>query len=99
MKSGFSIYLARVSTAVLISGANHRVVDVPFGAVPVRLVAHWEVDQRQSDLLQRVRTAALPCTKLADYTAWVKKRDTKLMPITSPNIYRFSKSIHRQTQW
>jgi len=31
-------------------------------------------------------------------TAWVKKQDTKLLPITSPNVNRFSKFFHWQTQ-
>ena len=34
------------------------------------------------------------------YTPWVKKnQDTKLLPNTSPNVHRFSKFFHRQTQW
>ena len=28
-----------------------------------------------------------------------KKQDTKLLPITSPNVNRFSKFFHWQTQW
>ena len=31
-------------------------------------------------------------------TPRVKKQDTKLLPITSPNINRFSKFLHWQTQ-
>ena len=28
-----------------------------------------------------------------------KKQDTKLLPITSPNVNRFSKFFHWQTHW
>jgi len=35
----------------------------------------------------------------AGYTLWVKKQDTKYLPITSPNVNRFSKFFHCQTQW
>ena len=38
-----------------------------------------------------------PCRTL---TPWVKKnKDTKLLPITSQNVNRFSKFFHCQTQW
>ena len=34
------------------------------------------------------------------YTSWVNiKQDTKLFPITSPNVNRFSKFFQGQTQW
>jgi len=33
------------------------------------------------------------------YTVSQKKQDTKLLPITSPNVNRFSKFFHWQTQW
>jgi len=32
-------------------------------------------------------------------TLWVKKQDTKLLPITSPNVNRFSKYFQWQTRW
>ena len=32
-------------------------------------------------------------------TLRVKKNDTKLLPITSANINRFSEFFHLQTQW
>ena len=35
----------------------------------------------------------LHCTMLI-HTLWAKKQDTKLLPITSPNINRFSKFFH-----
>ena len=31
-------------------------------------------------------------------TLWVKKQDTKLLPITSPNVNRISQFFHCQTQ-
>jgi len=33
------------------------------------------------------------------YTVSQKKQDTKLLPITSPNVNRFSKFFHWQTHW
>ena len=33
------------------------------------------------------------------YTVSQKKQDTKLLPITSPNVNRFSQFFHCQTQW
>ena len=33
------------------------------------------------------------------YTVSQKKQDTKYLPITSPNVDRFSKFFHCQTQW
>ena len=35
----------------------------------------------------------------AQYTVSQKKQDTKLLPITSPNVNRFSKFFHWQTHW
>ena len=32
-------------------------------------------------------------------TLWVKKQDTELLPITSPNVNGFSKFFHCQTWW
>jgi len=36
---------------------------------------------------------------LVFYTLCLKKQDTKLLPITSPNVNRFSKFFHWQTHW
>ena len=33
------------------------------------------------------------------YTVSQKKQDTKLLPITSPNVNRFSKFFHWQSHW
>ena len=33
------------------------------------------------------------------YTVSQKKQDAKLLPITSPNVNRFSKFFHWQTHW
>jgi len=33
------------------------------------------------------------------YTVSQKKQDTKLLPITSANVNRFSKFFHWQTHW
>ena len=35
----------------------------------------------------------------ATYTVSQKKQDTKLLPITSANVNRFSKFFHWQTHW
>ena len=35
---------------------------------------------------------------LTYYTVSQKKPDTKLLPVTSPNVNRFSKFFHRQSQ-
>ena len=34
-----------------------------------------------------------------NYTVSQKKQDTKLLPITSPNVNRFSKFFYWQTHW
>jgi len=36
---------------------------------------------------------------IAIYTVSQKKQDSKLLPITSPNVNRFSKFFHCPTQW
>ena len=33
-----------------------------------------------------------------DTTLWVKKQDMKLLPISSPNVNRFSQFFYHQTQ-
>jgi len=38
-------------------------------------------------------------TVMADNTLCLKKQDTTLLPITSPNVNRFSKFFHWQTHW
>ena len=39
-------------------------------------------------------------TELSIYsTLCLKKQDTKLLPITSPNVNRFSNFFHWQTHW
>jgi len=37
--------------------------------------------------------------KLLLTAPWVKKQDTNLLPITSPNVNRFSKFFREHTQW
>jgi len=45
-------------------------------------------------------THSVVCLRHVEYTRWVKKKqDTKLLPITSPNINRFSQFFYWQTQW
>ena len=46
---------------------------------------------------QREREVYLPCQNTTNtYTLCLrKKQDTKLLPITSPNVNRFSKFFHR----
>jgi len=40
------------------------------------------------------------CTVLHNvYTLCLEKQDIKLLPITSPNVNRFSKFFHWQTHW
>ena len=39
------------------------------------------------------------CHKQHYYTVSQKKQDTKLLPITFPNVNRFSKFFHWQTHW
>jgi len=56
--------------------------------------------------ISRIRNSLIPALQLQlkiTNRNWIlhcdKKQDTKLMPITSPNINRFSKFFHWQTQW
>jgi len=44
-------------------------------------------------------SASLPGIAATNYTVSQKKQHTKLLPITSPNINRFSKFFHCETQW
>ena len=37
--------------------------------------------------------------KIDKYTLCLKKQDTKLLPITSQNVNRFSKFFYWQTHW
>jgi len=54
----------------------------------------------QSRGLDRVRSPArLFATVQKLPTVSQKKQDTKLLPITSPNVNRFSKFFHWQTHW
>ena len=46
---------------------------------------------------QKVAASLFPCAVI--YTVSQKKQDTKLLPITSPNVNRFSKFFHWQTHW
>jgi len=53
-------------------------------------ISPWEVCSKHTCLVIDTKTD-LHCVS--------KKQDTKLLPITSPNVNRFSKFFHWQTHW
>jgi len=49
--------------------------------------------------LKFIITKAFVATVFIDYTLWVKKKqDTKLLPMTSPNVNRFPNFFNLRTQ-
>jgi len=73
--------------------SSHTEISLICSAVftELRLVTDTETG-RQTDIHAQGRALAI-------YTVSQKKQDTKLLPITSPNVNRFSKFFHWQTHW
>jgi len=84
--------------------ANRQLKDVHFcNAISKAYMDHQQffgVTFSITDLCVLKKNDLLAIKKsVIHYTLSQKKQDTKLLPITSPNVNRFSKFFHWQTHW
>ena len=89
----------------------HRLLDKGMPIFVVKLIANWysknmatvRWNNHHSEFFHvksGVRQGGVLSPTLFNiYTVSQKKQDTKLLPITSPNVNRFSKFFHCQTHW
>jgi len=99
-----SVEVARVSVDEQPQHSLAVVVEVNPGRRLVAVLRHEALPVQSEQRRQRVdcqrllevdsSLVKLPSTYIYIYTVSQKKQDTKLLPITSPNVNRFSKFFH-----